>query len=741
MIIIEGILVNGILSMLLCATLIGLGRVVLCPFRKEDNNSSLASYLATSLAAGLAFYTVILHQLALREIQLKWFILSASITGLISFLYFGYKDGFALFKFKIAILCAGSALGIWAILPGLVSLFNNGVRLGMVTRGNNDIAFYAAVASEFLKTGFTNSNHVGTIDLNFAAANSHYFSPTALFTLSSGLTGLETWQTAMFVMICSFSFSWLALAGLSENIFSNGKNRKLIGYVVASITMLSGLIVYIYGNYFLAQILSLGISALILDNCYTYFVKKDHSRYQLAKTLTLTILTFYTYPHILIPFFIASVALSLGIAVLKDHSLRLQELFKFSLGLIGGVACSIPYIHFSAFFFRNMSEGATAGWPLPALNPAQITFWPQLIGWPTPKILNLLSWVIFFVLILIAASRIKVEAHLKYLVLSISFGGSGLIFTYLILKSQNFDAYTSWKLISYLFPVVAVLVLSLVGYHAKLGVMYLSILLGAFSMSPALMWSQAQWKDLSLGVSITSEMGDLSNLDQISKLKSVNIDVDPMFETMALTSIVKAKKIYPNKASYFPVGTDLDACTIVHSNSNEYEFMIKLNEDYSLASTLKGKCSARKPDLEFDRLYATNTDNHVSLSQGWSLPEPWGTWSTGEVSSFQFQAKFESNSEYLVILNTSGFVTPANPKMVVGVYFNNIFAKNLIFNPESQQREDTFNLTSMGVVLSGDETINVSFKIDNPKSPQELGLSRDPRKLGLGLISFKILKN
>jgi hypothetical protein len=234
--IVEGLFLNAFFSVLLLSTVIGMGQLFLFTILRNSRKVDSENNLATYFVIGLAFYTVIIHLLATYRIEFEWFIFIACLFGLFSFLFFGFRQRQNIFKEKIAVLFVGTAIGIWGYLPGLVSLFNSNSSLGMVTRGNNDIAYYVAVASEFLKTGFVNSNHIASIDLNFAAEYGHYFSPTSLFTISNGLTGLQTWDTAMFVIIASFCFSWMSLVSLAKSLFNLSDKRMMaLGYLASSI--------------------------------------------------------------------------------------------------------------------------------------------------------------------------------------------------------------------------------------------------------------------------------------------------------------------------------------------------------------------------------------------------------------------------------------------------------------------------------------------------------------------------
>ena len=43
-------------------------------------------------------------------------------------------------------------------------------------------------------------------------------------------------------------------------------------------------------------------------------------------------------------------------------------------------------------------------------------------------------------------------------------------------------------------------------------------------------------------------------------------------------------------------------------------------------------------------------------------------------------------------------------------------------------------------IYNNKQILDLTFKIDNPISPKQAGLSSDPRKLGFGFVSIEIIK-
>jgi len=119
--------------------------------------------------------------------------------------------------------------------------------------------------------------------------------------------------------------------------------------------------------------------------------------------------------------------------------------------------------------------------------------------------------------------------------------------------------------------------------------------------------------------------------------------------------------------------------------------------------------------------------NNKSIYQtiGWSQPEEWGTWTEGKITLLVMRV--DSSNDLFLHLNIGG-VFNNNP---VDVYVNNIMIGSYEFVIGD-------NIIQIPKEIYPDNLLQIKFVINDPKSPMDIGLSSDPRKLGIGVSSFYI---
>lgn len=119
----------------------------------------------------------------------------------------------------------------------------------------------------------------------------------------------------------------------------------------------------------------------------------------------------------------------------------------------------------------------------------------------------------------------------------------------------------------------------------------------------------------------------------------------------------------------------------------------------------------------------------VRDAKGFSANEPWGRWSDRNLSN-KVRIDFTSPlpKEFTLILAANGFASNANKptKVLIG----------------SKKYEITFGSSTsevrLQVNLNGDSADSISFIPPDPVSPNQLGMSADIRKLGIGFLSLRI---
>lgn len=111
-----------------------------------------------------------------------------------------------------------------------------------------------------------------------------------------------------------------------------------------------------------------------------------------------------------------------------------------------------------------------------------------------------------------------------------------------------------------------------------------------------------------------------------------------------------------------------------------------------------------------------------------------GRWSIGTRNSIYFKTEKKCHAK-AVKFKLHAFVPPQNPQQKARVFINDQAAGEIqITRNESRPKEFIFKLPA-----SADNEYTVEFAIENPVSPKSLGISADPRELGLKFVSMELV--
>lgn len=122
------------------------------------------------------------------------------------------------------------------------------------------------------------------------------------------------------------------------------------------------------------------------------------------------------------------------------------------------------------------------------------------------------------------------------------------------------------------------------------------------------------------------------------------------------------------------------------------------------------------------------------LKSGWHAPEEWGTWSAKE-AVLDLQLPAGVTGALNLIVEAQGFIVPKHPSQTVVVTVNGTKVAAWSFNAQSAAGERRATIPA-GLIKDGKMTID--FASPDAISPVALGLSADPRVIGIGLKSFVI---
>jgi len=628
-------------------------------------------------------------------------------------------------------------LALWIQLPAIALSNKYGVLMGMVTTFNNDVASYAMVGQEFLRSGFSNSGHYLNYNMNFQAETFSYQAPNILTSIFSTVLNVGVWQVMTLVMIFAVALSILSLASILEtmNIGITRIKSILVGAFICATPLTS----YIIGNYFLAQILALSVTASLLSLSVRVIRMR---KVQFADTVYLSglmVLASMTYPHLLLPFLFVLILVSSVILCGLEKKILFLDLRNLVLGLFFGLLFSslvIWKIHELLIQTFSMSGN---GWPLPTFTPQALILNRFLIGIEQPEFLVAISWYLFatFALIIMYFTRRPDGVWLFSSVLLFGFGFGTLLL--ILIRDLPVTNYTNWKLIAYVMPLFLVILAGYLTSLAKVAKPALILFSLVLFVTPAIDWASTFKGNRG---AVTQDMQELGSDNTLRQYSKINIDVDPWFETMALASIVPNSNVSMVNSNYYFQARDESACSIIRRDNRNYGTFVKLNKTYGLTQSRDGSCGVfTLPEIYELRIPATidfssGGNGANTLVSGWSSPEAWGIWSEGLESVLRFKVIQALRTDLKITLSGSPFELPTGAQEVE-IVVNGKLVSRISKQPRSSKTSFNFSVPKE-LILKNNNRVELLIKVSNPTSPLELGISNDPRKLGFGLVSVSI---
>jgi hypothetical protein len=473
-------------------------------------------------------------------------------------------------------------IAILQIMPAIVKLSQTNVILGAATTGNNDISSYALVSKVFLINGFEVSNVIAGVDLNSFAEKSAYQTPNFLISFLAIFFGNSTLRIMVLVQVIALTFVSMCFYEFVKYLAPKA-NKNLLR-VMSGFVMYFPLNNYIVANYFLAHILSLGVTALMF---LKLFELNDAKSFRNVSEASIALgLSIYVYPPVAIPMFLI---FSFIILLTRYSSLKKSIEFMKTLIYVLAFGCFLttPYLLTSIDLLRAQSE-VVAGWPIPPMSPMAILIWPQLIGWILPFSSVVVLWCISILTIFLIARKLSGLDAQRLLI--VSFATLGLVFMlYLEISDRDMSDYQSWKLLSFFICFTILIVISVASSAKAFGSPALYVMIGLLFANPMIEW----WPALNARNNVTNATSfNLKNDAQIKGLQEINIDVSPYFKTMNVASelIDPNRTIYLNSQSYYKSSSNPEACTIVENSDVRAEKGRKLNTDFSLISSEDKSC-------------------------------------------------------------------------------------------------------------------------------------------------------
>ncbi|HYC36887.1 MAG TPA: hypothetical protein VEC19_10725 [Usitatibacter sp.] len=119
--------------------------------------------------------------------------------------------------------------------------------------------------------------------------------------------------------------------------------------------------------------------------------------------------------------------------------------------------------------------------------------------------------------------------------------------------------------------------------------------------------------------------------------------------------------------------------------------------------------------------------SYVAKVEGLARPESWGTWSEGPTVKFEFATPLPESFDLAVRVGTAYGANRGAPIEV------RAGAARQAFVVDRDGYETTLQFREAGKATA------LTFVIPKPQSPLELGAGNDPRKLGIGFVSLRVI--
>jgi hypothetical protein len=133
-------------------------------------------------------------------------------------------------------------------------------------------------------------------------------------------------------------------------------------------------------------------------------------------------------------------------------------------------------------------------------------------------------------------------------------------------------------------------------------------------------------------------------------------------------------------------------------------------------------------------VFGEATDGERLLAEGWSLPDPTGVWTNSDRARLVLEPRADPLSEAVFVLDVVPFLTPEHAELTVDVWAQDTRLEHRVFRQDDLEGRLVLRLPPS--VRDDRGRIVVDFHLDEPVSPADLGMSSDPRRLGLHLNSL-----
>ena len=122
---------------------------------------------------------------------------------------------------------------------------------------------------------------------------------------------------------------------------------------------------------------------------------------------------------------------------------------------------------------------------------------------------------------------------------------------------------------------------------------------------------------------------------------------------------------------------------------------------------------------------------------GWSAPEELETWSDGDTALVLLALSGTPQNDLELFLDSRAFIADKHPYQEVDILVNQHYVATLKYDQQFNRGIRVVKIPKP-LALEKNGLLLITFNPKNPKSPSELGLSADIRRLGLGIVSLEL---
>lgn len=137
-------------------------------------------------------------------------------------------------------------------------------------------------------------------------------------------------------------------------------------------------------------------------------------------------------------------------------------------------------------------------------------------------------------------------------------------------------------------------------------------------------------------------------------------------------------------------------------------------------------------------LGARSASSNTFLVSGWSQPESWGVWSDGHSAKLRIKIDSNFSNPATVSLTMKGFFFGRHRHMTITPIINGTRMQAFVLDADMAMPVTQGWVLKAGALRNHGGIVDIELVINQPRSPAELGLSADHRKLGIGLTHIRV---